>query len=301
MTTLSDLVEGVVGELNQFTTNQERTATFTGWQLDDAMTKVGINLADVSSELHNARVELASGEVVHVSSHNLDDGSTVCPPWFRAQMGSPLNDSVAENTRAVINPQWPRHQVARKIVEGINAINQDLFAVGEVELSSSPVQSGYELPGDVDKILAVTLIRWGPSERQQPLKQWSLDSQNPDGFKYLRVEPLGLAGWPIRITYRKVPVVLDPGDLSADWADTGLPESASDLPGIFAKASLILSPEAARSQQQAVEQGERQRTLQGWSAASVSRRWQELFAARLADELRKLRDRHPVRPHKELV
>lgn len=301
MTTLSDLVEGVVAELNQYTTNQERTGTFLSWQLDGSLAKIGVNLTDISSDLSNARVELATGEIVHVSTFSAADETTACPSWFRAQMGTALNDTVSENSRVIVNPQWPRYQVARKIVEGINAINEDLFAVGETELALLPIPSNYELPADVETILAVEIVIDGPSGRHQPVRQWSLDVKNPDGLKYLRVEPLGLAGWPMRVTYRKTPVVLDPADLSADWAVTGLPASAADLPALYAKSQLILSPEAARSQQQTVEQGERQRTLQGWSPTASSRRWQEIFSARLADERRKLRDRYPVRPHKELI
>lgn len=301
MTTLSDLVESVIADLNQFTTNQERTGTFTGWQVDGSMNKVGINLSDISSDLTNARVELASGEIVHVSSYSVTDETTICPAWCRAQMGSPANDTVTTGTRVVVNPQWPRYQVARRIVEGINAINQDLFAVAETELTTQPIPSNYELPDDLETILVVELVVDGPSERYQPLKQWSLDSKNPDGKKYLRVEPLGLAGWALRVTYRKTPVPLDPADLTQDWSLTGLPESATDLPQLFAKSMLILSADAAKAQQAGVEQGERQRTLQGWSPTATSRRWQELFASRLADERRKLRDRYPVRPHKELI
>jgi hypothetical protein len=216
-------------------------------------------------------------------------------------MGTVANDNVADGTRVIINPQWPRYQVARKLVEGIHAISQDLFAVAETELTTQPIPSNYELPTDLDGVLSVAVVVDGPSERHQPLKQWSLDSRNPDGKKYLRVEPLGLAGWPLRVTYRKAVTIPDPAALSTDWSTTGLPESAADLPALYAKAQLILSGDSAKAQQKAVEQGERQRTLQGWSPTATSRRWQELFASRLADERRKLRDRFPVRPHKELI
>lgn len=301
MTTLSDLVEEVVADLNQYTTNQERTGTFESWQLDGSMVKVGINLADITSDLSNARVELSSGEIVHVSSYSATNNTTTCPAWCRGQMGTPQNDDVLEGTRVVINPQWPRYQVARKLVEGIHAVSQDLFAVAETDLTSQPIPSNYALPSDCLNVLAVTIQEIGPSGRQWPLKQWSLDTKNSDGLVYLRTNPMGLAGHTIRVTYRKAVTAPSPGALTTDWSTTGLPESASDLPGLFAKSQLILSPEASRTQQKSVEQGERQRTLQGWSASSASRRWQEMFVARLADERRKLRDRYPVRPHKELV
>ncbi len=301
MTTLNDLVESVIADLNQYTTNLERTGTFTGWQEDAGLNKVGVNLTDISSDLSNARVELATGEIVHVTRFNSADGTTTCPAWFRGQMGSVQNDTVTTNSRVIVNPQWPRYQVARKIVEGINAINQDLFAVAEREITLQPIPANYELPDDVDGILLVEVIVYGPSEWHQPIKRWSLDSKNPDGKKYLRVDPLGVSGWPMRVTYRKTPALLDPADLSADWSLTGLPASAIDLPVLYAKSNLILGADASKAQQQTVEQGERQRTLQGWSPTATSRRWQEMFAARLSDERRKLRDRYPVRPHKEMV
>lgn len=301
MTTLSDLVEEVVADLNQYTTNQERTGTFTSWEEDAGLNKVGVNLADISSDLNNARVELETGELVYVTSYSLSESTTLCPAWFRGQMGSPQNDTVAANSRVIVNPAWPRYQVARKIVEGIHAISQDLFAVGETEITLQPIPANYELPDDVEGILLVEVIAYGPSEQHVPIKRWSLDSKNPDGKKYLRVDPLGVAGWTMRVTYRKTPVALDPADLSSDWSLTGLPASATDLPVLYAKSNLILGADAAKAQQQTVEQGERQRTLQGWSPTATSRRWQELFASRLADERRKLRDRFPVRPHRELV
>lgn len=301
MTTIGDLVEEVVAELNQFTTNQERTGTFVSWVPDDGSTPTSVSLSDISTELVNARVELATGEIIHVSSYSVNGDSLAVPAWFRGQMGTVANDDVPENSRVVVDPQWPRFQVARKIVQGIHAISEDLFAVGETEFSSQPIPANYEMPTDLVTVLAVTIQEIGPSARQRPLTQWSLDSKNADGKTYLRVAPLGIAGHTIRVTYRKAVTVPDPNDLSVDWSTTGLPESASDLPGLYAKANLVLSPEAARAQQQAVEQGERQRTLQGWSASSSSRRYQEIFTARLADERRKLRDRYPVRAHKELI
>lgn len=299
MTTLGDLTEEVIGDLRQYST--EQTGTFVDWSRDGAMAIVGVQLADIATDQYNVQVELASGEVVHVSRYSLDGSTTTCPPWFRAQSGTASNDTVAANSRAIINPTWPRYQVARKLVEGINAISEDLFAVAEVDLTTTPMQANYELPAGVEGVLNVTLEDLGPTEMHRPVGSWTLDTTNSDGFKYLRLMPLGVSGVTMRVTYRTAITVPDPSNLSATWASTGLPASAADLPGLFAKAQLILSPEAARTQQSSVEQGERSRSLQGWSATSSSRRFQEVFAQRLRDERRKLLDRWPVRPHKELA
>ncbi len=299
MATLGSLVESVIGDMRQYAS--ERTGTFVDWSRDGGMNIIGVQLADISSDLYNARVELASGEIVHVSSYILNGSTTNCPPWFRAQSGTVANDVVAVNSRVIIDPAFPRHEVARKIVDGIQAISTDLFAVAETNLTTTPLASNYELPADCLGILGVTLEDIGPTQQHKSLVNWSLDTKNSDSKVYLRVNPVGLSGWTLRVTYRKAVVIPDPAALSTTWASTGLPDSAQDLPGLYAKAQLILSPEAARTQQSSVEQGERSRMLQGWSATSSSRRFQELFATRLDDERRKLRDRFPVRPHRELV
>ena len=301
MTTLGDLAEEVIGDLRQFSTNPEQTATFVAWSRDGANNIVGVQLADSVTDLTNTHIELATGEIVHITRYSVDGSTTTCPPWFRAQLGTVANDTVTVNTRAIINPAWPRYQVARKLVEGINAISEDLFAVAETDLTTTPNAANYELPNTVESILNVTLVDLGPTEQNRPVQGWTLDVTNTDGKRYLRVIPLGLSGVTMRVTYRTTLTVPDPSNLAATWASTGLPASASDLPGLFAKAQLILSPEAARTQQSSVEQGERSRSLQGWSATSASRRFQELFAQRLRDERRKLLDRWPVRPHKELA
>lgn len=301
MTTLGDLAEQVISDLNQNTVVQEETGTFVDWERDDSLAIVGVQLADITSDQQNARIELSTGEIVHVSSYSVDGGTAECPPWFRARQGTVANDSVPLNSMVSINPLWSRHKVASKLIEGIHAISEDLFAVAETNITLLPQAANYELPTDCQSVLNVTIEELGPSQRHLPIQAWSLDTTNTDGKVYLRVYPLGLSGRTMRVTYRKAPVIPAASNLSATWASTGLPDSASDLPGLFAKAQLILSPEAARTQQASVEQGERSRALQGWSPTSSSRRYHELFLQRLEVERRKLLDRFPVRPHKEVA
>jgi len=301
VTTLNELAEETIGDLRNYSSSPEVTGTFVDWSRDGSNAIVGVQLADLVTDLNNAHLELATGEIVHVTRYAVDGSTTTCPPWFRAQAGTTANDTVAVNTRVVVNPTWPRYQVARKLVEGIHAISQDLFAVAETEFTTTPQQSNYEMPAGTEAILNVTLEDLGPTQQHRPIQVWTLDATNTDGKKYLRIPPQGLSGVTMRVTYRTAITVPEPSDLSATWASTGLPASAADLPGLYAKAGLILAPEAARTQQSSVEQGERARALQGWSATSSSRRFQELFATRLEVERRKLLDRWPVRPHKELA
>lgn len=300
-TTLGDLVNQVILGLNQFTTNRERSGTFKEWVLDGSSNKIGIKLDDVSlaGDMRNMLVELHTTEIVHVSTYDSASKIATCPSWFRAQLGTVSNDTVTANSRVSINPTWPKAHVLRTIGEGIKAIAEDIFVAKEVTLTSDPVKSNYDLGvTDAESILKVVIREIGPSAQDVPLKEWTLDTLNSDGKKYLRVRPLGVAGRSIYVTYRATPVLPDPLALTTTWTSTGLPDSAQDLPVLYALMTLIPTADASKTQTSTVEQSERSRLVQAGSASASSRRYEQLFDRRLRDERRKLLDKFPPRFHK---
>lgn len=294
------MVAQVQGRLDQYSTNRQQVATFKGWALSGS-TKVGIKLADVgvASKLANVDVELGT-EIVRVTSY--DEGTTIatCPPWFRQQQGTPLNDSYAVDSKAVISPRWPAYQVAQTICDGIATLYPDIYVVKEQELSSSTITGNYEVATDVDGVLKLTIEDFGPWKTQYQFKTWTLDTLNPDGKKYIRMMPAAVNSRPIYLTYRAKPVIPDPSNLDTTWASTGLPDSAADLPVLYAVMTLIPSADAAKTQTNSIEQSDRSRLVQAGSANSTSRRFQEMYENRLAMEKRKLSDRFPPRVHKTL-
>ena len=298
--TLSNLVDQVVGRLDQFTTNRPRTATFNGWITDESGVKSGIKLRDVAeTRIVNALGERET-ERVHGSRFDAGSGAAQCPPWFRQQLGTPPNDDYPAGSRAVINPRWPRFHVAQAVCDGINALHPDLFGVSTVELSTSVVNGNYELPSDVDGILHVTIEGFGPSKMQYQVREWSLGTNTTDGSRVLRIRPVGVGGRPLRVTYRHRPAVPNPADMAFTWEQTGLPASAVDLPVLYATATLITSAETAKTQTASVEQSERNRLVQPGTATAASRRLMELFDGRLTQERRQLMALHPPRRHKTL-
>jgi hypothetical protein len=250
-------------------------------------------------KLFNSLVELET-ELLAVSSYDTEAGTAVCPPWFRQQSATPANDSFPVGSRVTINPLWPTFNVAQTIVDGINGLYPDLFAAKATQLTSEVTRANYELPSDVDGLLKVSIQDFGPSKMEYKLGRWALDTLNPDGKKYLRIVPIGIGGRPMEITYRAKPVVPAPETLSATWASTGLPDSASDLPVLHALSTLVPSAEAAKMQTYSVEQSDRSRLVQAGAGTSLSRRYTELYQARLEEERRKLRAVYPPRIHKSL-
>lgn len=297
MTTLDQLVERVRSNLMQGVVNRPNRGTFKGWVLNDSAEKVGIKLEDVTDTdaLTGAHVELSGGELVYVTSHDEDSTICTCPPWFRAQLGSPQNETVTEDTMVTIDPRWAWWTVAQAVVSGINACEPELFAVNTTTLTTQAVSRKYTLPDDVEDILSLKVLLPGSGDIELPYKRWSVDTKATDGNRYLHLSGAGLSGQPIYVTYRSRAVVPAPTDGAATWASTGLPDSAEDLPVLHATASLLPQPEAARTQVSSIEQSERARFIQPGSSTAPARFWMQEFQDRLAQERRKLQLRFPGR------
>lgn len=299
MTTFSQMVEQVRGQLSQYTTNRPVLATFTGWQGTAPYT--GINLAGLPAQqkIVNAVVELGH-ELVYVSNFDPVAGTTQCPPWFRNQAGSPSNDAYPVNSVAVINPQWPYHIIAQHVCNGIANLYPTLFVPKTTTLITDTLKEKYLLPNDVDEIVAVKYEDdVNPARPQREVGRWTLDTLAADGNRYLHMEQVYRSGLNVFVTYRAKPTIpVTTSDV--DFSTTGLPATAVDLPVMWATIQMLPSADAAKSQISSVEQSERNRFVQPGAANSASKRMQDIYALRLNEEKRKLQDRFPPRLHRTL-
>lgn len=302
MTTFRDMVVQVQGYLNQFLTNRPAAGTFTSWKLDAGSNKVAVNLADFATNISSSLVELETGELVYVKHHDSSAGTTTCPAWFRAQNGTPSNDTVTANTKVVVNPPWPTWHVLQTLLQSTHSLYPDLFGVAATTLTSVSNTPNYVLPATCEGILRVDLESTSPELRQHPISRWRMDPLHPDGKKYLRLLGGFPPGRPIYVTYRTKPVVplaSSAAALGTAWSTTGLPDSAADLPVLRTVSQMVATVDAAKLRMATMEQSDQNRLVQGGSAGSNSRLWQQMFTARLAEEKRKLSDLHPPRPHQE--
>lgn len=297
--TFGQMVEQARATLQQYTTVRPVVCTFRDWRFSDGV-RVGVELSGLPAEqfIQDALVELGH-ELVYVSSHNPVTGETVCPPWFRQQDGTPPNDAMAPNSKATVNPNWPYWTVAQHVAAGVHQLYPSLFAAKSTTLTSQTNSERYVLPDDVEEIISIRYEGYGPTRPQRTIGTWTLDNQNPDGKKYLHIERIQ-SGRKIYIAYRAEPLYPHPAS-NVLWSDIGLPETASDLPVLWACAQLIPSTDAARTQMHSVEQQNRGRFVPPSSGRAASAAFRELFASRLEQERRKLLDRYPARVHKGLV
>lgn len=288
------MVERVRSKLHQDTTVRPQLGTFKGW-VGTPPTTVALADIAVADKLHDVLVEIGP-ELIYVTSYDPTTQSATCPPWFRRQNGSPANDAAPVDSRVVINPLWSHWTIAQAVVSGIDKLYPDLFAAKSTEITLTPLDERYALPADCESILNVKLQDIGPGNVQRKLGTWTVDPQG----KYLHVKRPGIGGLKLKVTYRAKPVVPDPADTEAVWSDTGLPDSAADLPVFYALATLLPSAEAAKTQTASVEQSERNRFVQAGTALSAAKYWMQVFEKQLEVERRKMLSLYPPRPHFEL-
>lgn len=300
--TLAQLVEQARGLLSQFGLNRPLRGTFKGWTLDQSGAKIGVQLGDVAvgASLNNVLVELGY-ELIYVTSYDPTTSTAICPPWFRGQNGTALNDTYPVGSPITIDPMWPYWDTAYAITEGISTLWPDLFAVKTTQVTSSAVAEKYVLPQDVYDVLNVKLELFGAAKAQRQIGTWTVDLSPVDGLKYLHIASIGVAGRPIYITYGTPAVVPDPAAGSATWTSTGLPATAADLPVLYAVSKLLPAADAARTQSSSMEQSERIR-LQPYTGAATATAsaWRKQYVDRLEQERRKLLDHWPPRVHRSL-
>ncbi|WP_434439704.1 hypothetical protein [Lentzea sp. E54] len=297
--TLAQQVERVRDALNQ--SNSEELCTFKGWLPEVGSPKTGIKLDDVMAgdRLSHVLVELGH-ELVYVTSYDSQTLTATCPPWFRQRNGSPANDDYPADSVAVIGPQWSHWTIVQQLVAGYHALHPDLFQVKTTTLTTTAVEQRYELPADCDDIHDIQLHYPDASGTQRAVNTWSIKTTNPDGKRYLHISPVGMGGLTLDVTYKAKPIVPDPADGSFQFTESGLLDSAEDLPVMYAKAHLVASMESSRAQTKSIEQSERGKYIQAGTTTSVARLWMQQFQDRLKEERRKLLELYPPRVHREL-
>lgn len=217
--TVSELVEETLGDLSGHTFNHGQvtslqapiSATAREFQVTDAGV-VSRGIAEIGNEL------------VYVSTSE-DGNCTVIPSGrgYRATQPS----AWPEGTEVTFSPRFPRHTILQSINDTITDVYPHLFGVGVVEFAYSPVVEAFELPADVDGVLAVDWDPVGAQDSWYPIARYRFDGNaSTDDF------PTGKSLWllseltpgrTVRVHYRKRPSRVS---LEQSFTASGLPESA---------------------------------------------------------------------------
>ena len=295
-TTFEDMIIDVQAMLHGYVRTQEQ-ATY----LMSPLTSSG-TLATVAapSRLSRGLAEI-DDELVYVdlTSQNSASDNVTIAPYGRGYMGSVAASHLA-NTKVTFAPLFPRARVKRAVNDTINAVGQDLFAVGTTSFTFTPNIVAYALPADLTDVMQVSFATVGPSKMWYPITRYRLDPNAnltafPTGKTLDIYEPV-TPGRTVQVQYFKTPSEMS--EITDGFAaTTGLLESSRDCIVYGAAARLTAGIDSAVLNTQAIEANVLDDKVQPGAGAALSRSLYQLHRQRLAEERQRYVQRYPITFH----
>lgn len=290
MTTFGDLVDEVLQTLNGYGLAQPRAAFLTE-PLTAAATTVRVGDASNFSQ----GVAEIGDEVVFVQSVDTANGILTLSPDGRGYYGT---TAVAHDTDSRIESAatWPRHRIRSAINDVIVGTWPTLFGVASTSFTFNPAVSTYELPAEVEQVLAVHADTLGPSNEQQVIRRYTHNPAAPVEYstgQYLTLGEGVVPGRTVTVTYTKAPSVL--GDTTDEFvATTGLRQTAKHAVVLGACAHLVTFMDAARLPVDTARADEYDQRNAVGAATRIALQLQQRFEMELEKERRRLRSTTPV-------
>jgi hypothetical protein len=292
--TLANLVDEVLLNLNGYTMRQDRTTHLTA---DINSSALVLNLGSVTN-IGKGVVEI-DDELIWIDTYDRVSSSATAAPYGRGYQGSSAA-SHTTNTKVTISPTFPKISIKRAINDTIRAVFPQLYGVDRTTFSLTATQSTYSLPAAVDTVLGVSWDTPGPTGEWMPVKQWRHDPMaNATAYVsgqtisvYDRITP----GRTVQVTYSKEPTVLSNSNDVFETV-TGLPSSAKDVIVYGASYRLASFIDPGRLTFTSAEADQADTKIQFGSGSNAARFMLALYQQRLTEEAGKLRDQFPVRIH----
>lgn len=298
--TISQMIDKTIAYLNGPSTNRPKLGTLNSISVTGTtINSMNVSAADgINTHRGPAILEVEGGCLVYSSNWDANAGVVTVPAWGNGFEGTPAaTGSGSFSSMVTINPLWPRWFVGQHIIDAINSMYPRLYGVKVTELTSTTLDERYLVPVDCEEILSLKIEGFGTTAPRREIRRRTLQTVNTDGNRYVSITPIGISGRPIFLVYKTRPVLpTDPRDLTWDWTDSTMPLTASDIPCIKAALTLIESPEMAKMQVYSAETSERSKFVQAGTGNALSRRLQELYERRMAEEQDALSFSNPMRP-----
>lgn len=298
--TFQQMIDKTISYLNGAWTNKPKLGTVTALTTAaGAVTALTVESMDgVNTHRGPAIIEI-DNSLVFCKAWDSNSGVATVPAWGNGFEGSgALNVQLGGllSTKATINPLWPRWYVGLHLIDAIRATYPRLYGVKVQTLTSETLAERYAVANDVEEIISLKVEGYGTTLPRREVKRRTLEINNQDGLRYISIAPIGVGGRPIILRYRTKPVTpTDPKDTTWTYATSLLPPSSEDVPCLRAAVTLIQSSEIAKMQTYSVEQSDRSKFVQGGTGNSASRRLQEMYDTRMAEEQQALQNANPVR------
>jgi hypothetical protein len=292
--TLANLVDEVLLNLNGYTMRQDRTTHLTA---DLTSSGLSLSLGSVSN-IGKGVVEI-DDELIWVDTYDRVSSTATAAPYGRGYQGSTAA-SHTTNTKVTISPTFPKLSIKRAINDTIKATFPQLYGVARTTFSLTATQSTYAVPADVQTVLAVSWDTPGPTGEWMPVRDWRSDPQAnttayPTGQTisiYDRITP----GRTVQVVYTKEPSSLTNNN-DVFESVTGLPSSCKDVIVYGASYRLASFIDPGRLTFTSAEADQADSKIQYGSGSNAARFMLALYQQRLSEEAGKLRDQYPVRIH----
>ena len=290
MTTLGDVITDVQRRLRSYTGQHEQSTHLTASVSADAS---ALSVAD-GGAVTSGLVQV-DDELIWVSATT--GGSLVVPPYGRGYAGSTAAEHAAD-AQVVVDPFYPRVDIAQAIRDAALALYPRLFRVQTATFEFSPAVSTYDLAADADRVLDVSAETVGPSGAWLRVRRYGVD-QNADTSVYASGRSITLgqavdAGRTVRVTYASRFGTLDTAD--DELTDAGFSESHRDVLTLGTVYRLVQFLEPARLNLTAVANQERSQYSPVGAASALTRQLLGLYEQRIGEERGLLLQSWPVRP-----
>lgn len=252
-----------------------------------------------ATQVSRGLVEIDGNELILVKTSTHSTNTLTVDPFARGWAGTTAA-SHSTNARVENNPIFPTIRIKEAINDAIRSVYPDLWAVGNTTITKISVVFEYNLPSAAEEIISVRNQLIGPSHVWPYCRNWRFNGQSSTtdfaSGKSLYIGDDIVPGRQIFVTYQ-----MEPTELVNDTDDfatvTGLPATAQDVVVYAACMKLAPSLEGARLTLASVEASERSQYVQAGAASRVSGYFGQLYAQRLEQEARKLRDRYQRPSH----
>lgn len=232
-------------------------------------------------------------ELMHVDA--VGDTSVTLYPFGR---GAAMSDALphAINARVTNDPIFPRARIFDALKRCINNVQLDLFIVKTYTFTYQVVQTSYEIPDDMIRVLGVQYEVVGPSREWVNVNNWSVDQNaDTDSGKALIVHELVQPGRDVQVIYAaQLP---QPNTYTDDLEALGIPDWMQSVLLYGVGWEIVQFLEPARLQLKSVEARTQAGAVDVGAASNVAKQLYAMYQLRLDNARKRLLTTHPSPKH----
>lgn len=288
MTTVNQFLDQVSSMLHSYTGTLE-AATYLTTGITSSATMLPVAHP---SYITRGLVEV-DNELMHVDA--VGETSVTLMPFGRG-VASTTAVSHLMNAKVTNDPLFPRQRIWDALTRCIQNVQLDLYAVKTATFTYVTVQTAYEIPSDVTRVLSVQYEVVGPTREWANVTHWDVD-HNADtaSGKALIIHEWIQAGRTVQVTYAAA--LPQPAAATDDLETLGIPDWMHAVLMYGTAWELVQFMEPARLQLKSVEARTQAAGVDPGAASNVAKQLYAMYQLRLDSARKRLLTTHPSPKH----